>query len=288
MPTFDTPDPISVILDLGAADVHISASDRADTVVDVQPTNPANKGDVTAAEQTTVEFRDGELRVSMPKGWLSWLPWNGRESIDVRIDVPTGSRLQGSAGIVALRCTGRVGECRYKMGAGSIRIDDAGPVTLAAGAGDLEIGHAISRVDLKAASGAVRIDEVDGTAVIKNSNGDTSIGAVTGELRVNASNGDVAVRRADATVIAKSARGDIRLDSVETGKIVAETAKGNVEVGIRPGVAAWLDLDTAFGSVRNELDATGPPASGENAVDIRARTAMGDVTIRRATGDEST
>ena len=52
MPTFGTPAPISVSLDIGAGSVEIIASDRADTVVEVRPTNPAKKIDVGGAEQT--------------------------------------------------------------------------------------------------------------------------------------------------------------------------------------------------------------------------------------------
>ena len=44
MPTFDTPEPITVVIDLSVGDVRITASDRADTVVEVRPTdNPATR-----------------------------------------------------------------------------------------------------------------------------------------------------------------------------------------------------------------------------------------------------
>ena len=43
MPTFDTPEPITVTLELGVGDVRITASDRADTVVEVRPSDPAKE-----------------------------------------------------------------------------------------------------------------------------------------------------------------------------------------------------------------------------------------------------
>jgi len=55
MPVFDTPEPISVTVELGVGDLRVVAGDRADTVVEVRPSDPAKKGDVTAAEQTRVE-----------------------------------------------------------------------------------------------------------------------------------------------------------------------------------------------------------------------------------------
>ena len=36
------------------------------------------------------------------------------------------------------------------------------------------------------------------------------------------------------------------------------------------------------GTVRNSLDAAQPPAPGEDAVEVRARSSFGDITIRRA------
>lgn len=287
MPTFETPQPISVVLDLSVANVQISASDRADTIVDVRPANPAQTGDVEAAQKTTVDFADGRVRISSPKsGWRQWVPWSGRGAISVRVEVPTGSHVRGTAGVSKLECAGRIGECNYKLGTGSVRLDDGGSVVLSAGKGDLNVEHATGSVDLKT-TGAVHVGTVDGTVAVKNAHGDTSIDTVTGDARVNAAFGDVVVGHAGAAVEAKSAHGDIRLGSVTRGTIVAETAKGDVSVGIRPGVAAYLDLNTAYGTVHNDLDASAPPSGGDDAVDVRVRTAYGDVTIRRATTTES-
>ena len=43
MPTFDTPEPISVSLELGVGDIRIVAGDRTDTVVEVRPTDPPRR-----------------------------------------------------------------------------------------------------------------------------------------------------------------------------------------------------------------------------------------------------
>ena len=59
MPTFDTPEPISVSLELGVGEVRIAASDRDDTVVEVRPSDPTNSDDVSAAERTRVEYAEG-------------------------------------------------------------------------------------------------------------------------------------------------------------------------------------------------------------------------------------
>ncbi len=284
MKTYETPDPIFVTLEMSVANVQITASERADTVVDVRPTNPERKADVAAAGQTAVDYADGRLRVASPKGWRQWMPWSGRESVDVTIDLPAGSDLRATAGVATVRCAGRLGDCRYKAGVGDIHVDESGPVAVSLGSGDIEVGHTIGDVNVKT-TGSVHLGTVDGAAVVKNSNGDTSIRDVVGDLRVSSANGDVVVGRARATVVMKSANGDVRIDRAERGRVVAETARGTVDVGIRDGVAAWLDLQTGFGTVSNELAAAGAPAPDEASVDVRARTAFGDITIRRALSD---
>jgi hypothetical protein len=281
MPTFDTREPISVNLEIGVGEIRIAAGDRTDTVVEVRPADPAKKGDVTAAEQTRVDYADGVLRIKSPKGWRHYSFRGGGEAIDVQIDVPAGSTVHGEAGVATLRASGRLGECRYKSGAGDVQIEEAGAVSLKTAAGDITLGRAAGHCDVVTASGTVRIGAIDGPAAIKNSNGDTEIGQITGDLRVSAANGKVGVDRALATVAATTANGDIRLGEVVRGAVVAKTAYGRIDVGIRDGVAAWLDLNTAFGKVRNELDAAERPGPGEDVVELKARTAYGDITIRR-------
>jgi Toastrack DUF4097 len=282
MPTFDTPEPISVTVELGVGDLRIVASDRADTTVEVRPSDPAKKSDVTAAEQTRVEYAGGRLLIKAPKGWRQYTFRGGGESIDVPVELPAGSHLRGDAGVAALHCMGRLSECRYRTGVGDIQLDQVGPVQLKTGAGDINLRRVGGDAELTTGSGAARVDSIGGAAVVKNSNGDTWIGEVTGDLRVHAANGKISVDQAHATVAAKSANGDVRLGEVARGAVLAQTGLGKVEIGIRDGVAAWLDLDTRFGKLHNDLEAVEHPEPDEDAVEVRARTALGDITIHRA------
>jgi DUF4097 and DUF4098 domain-containing protein YvlB len=282
MPTFDTPEAIAVTVELGVGHLRILADDRGDTVVEVRPSDPTKKSDVTAAGHTRVEYASGRLLIKAPKGWKQYT-FRGGESVDVEIALPAGSQVRADAGVAALSCRGRLGECHFKTGVGEIRVDEAGgPVELKAGAGDITLGQASGPIDVTTGMGAVRIDSIDGTAVVKNSNGDTWIGKVTGDLRVNGANGSITVDQAQASVAAKTANGDVRLGEVGRGAILAETGRGRIDLGIRDGVAAWLDLDTRFGRVQSDLDATDPPNGGEDAVEVRARTSFGDINVRHA------
>ncbi|HKQ01059.1 MAG TPA: DUF4097 family beta strand repeat-containing protein, partial [Actinomycetes bacterium] len=205
---------------------------------------------------------------------------------DVRVELPAGSQLRGETGVAALRCRGRLGECRFKTGVGDIQLDQAGAVQLRTGVGDITVEQAGGDAELTTGSGSLRIDGIDGTAVVKNNNGDTWIGRVTGDLRVNAANGRISVDQASATVAAKSANGDVRLGEVAHGAVLAQTGFGKVEIGIRDGVAAWLDLNTRYGAVRNDLDTADRPGVGEDAVEVRARTSFGDITIHRSPAND--
>ena len=66
MQKFDTPAPISAVLDIPAGRIQFIAADRADTTVEVLPADPAKSRDVKAAEQTTVAYADGVLRITTP------------------------------------------------------------------------------------------------------------------------------------------------------------------------------------------------------------------------------
>lgn len=282
MPTFDTPEPISVTIEISVGDARVSASDRGDTVVEVRPSDASNTSDVKAAEQTRVEYAGGTLLVKGPKprGLSSFIGMGG--SIDVTIELPTGSQVHGEAAAAAFRCEGRLDTCRFKTGVGDIQLDGAGRLRATTGAGGITVDRAVGHTEVTTGSGTVRIREIDGTAVIKSANGDIWVGEVTGDLRVNTANGAISVDRAHATAGAKTANGDIRIGEVVRGSVVLETAMGQLEVGIRDGTAARLDVSSRYGRVHNSLTSTGGPEPSDETVEVRARTSFGDIVIRRS------
>jgi hypothetical protein len=279
MPTFDTPELISATIDVAIGDVRISAGDRGATVVEVHPSDATNEEDVKAAELTRVEYENEQLLVKAPK-LRSWLSRSGG-SIDVTIELPVGSHVHGALGVGDFDCDGRLGDCQIKTGLGRIRLDRAAKLNLKTGAGDITVDRATGDAEVTAGSGDVRLRELDRSAVIKSSNGDTWVGAAGGDLRLNAANGNIAVDLAHASVAAKSANGDVRLGDVVRGSVVLETKIGDLEVGIREGTAAWLDVNSRFGHLHNALDAADVPETSAETVEVRARTSVGEIVIRR-------
>jgi putative adhesin len=280
MPNFPTPEPISAAIDVPVGDVRITAGDRDETVVDVRPSDASNAEDRKAAEQTRIDFANGQLIVKAPK-LRHWLPRNKGGSIDVVVELPAGSDVHGSGQMTDFRSDGPLGDCRIKVGIGQIQLDAVDTPRLRTGVGDIEVGRSTGHAEITAGTGDVRVRELDATAAIKNSNGDTWVGEAAGELRLNAANGSIAVDTARAGVVAKSANGDVRLGEAAHGSVVLETKLGDVEVGIPEGTAAWLDLHTVAGRVHNALEAAEAPGQTEDRVEVRARTSTGSVVVRR-------
>jgi DUF4097 and DUF4098 domain-containing protein YvlB len=282
MPTFDTPTPISITLEIGIGDIRIAASDRSNTVVEVRPNNAARKGDVELAEQTRVELAAGRLLIRAPRGWRYYSPWGGRDSIDVEIAMPAGSDVSVDAGMGPIHALGRLGECRFKTGFGDIAIEQATAIRLHSGGGDISVDRAEGFAEVSTGTGTVRIGAVDGGAAIRNSNGATWIGVAGADLRVKAGNGAIDVDHALASVDVRSANGNLRVADVARGRVVAETAAGRVEIGVREGVAAHLDLDTKYGALRNDLDVCAGPEPAAQTVEVSVRTSIGDIVIHRS------
>jgi len=281
MPTFSTPQPISVTVELAIGSAWITASDRDDTVVEVLPSDPSRRADVEAAEQTQTDYASGELRITTPNRRFIG-PSSKSGSVDVRIQLPTGSELQARGSMAAFRVVGALGECRLRTSMGDVELERTGPLELRTGFGTVSVGHVAGDAEVTTGSGQIRIGSVEGTALVKNHNGGTSIGDVSGELRVKAANGDISVGRAGSDVVASSANGDVRVDEAVRGTASLKTAMGEIEIGISAESAARLDAHTSFGCVRNLLDRVAGPEGAAQSLEVHARTSMGDVVVRRA------
>jgi len=280
MTTFDTPGPITATIDVVVGAVRISAGDPGAAVVDVRPSDTSNEEDVKAAQQTRAEYANEQLLVRSPK-LRSWLPRSRGASVDVTIQLPAGSEVRGAGQMTDFDCDGSLGDCRIKTGMGQISIDQAEALILKSGIGDISVDRATGHAEVTTGSGDVRARELDASAVIKNSNGDTWVGVAGGDLRIKAANGSIAVDLARATLGAKSANGDVRVGEAVRDSVVLETHLGDVEVGIRDGTAAWLDVRAVAGKVLNTLESAEAPGSSAKTVQVRARTTAGNVVIRR-------
>ncbi|MGW5676444.1 DUF4097 family beta strand repeat-containing protein [Streptomyces sp. NPDC003860] len=279
MPSFDTPEPISAIAHVEAGSIRFAAGDRPDTVVAVAPRDPKKDLDARAAEQTEVSFANGTLTIRTPK--QRYLI--GRTgTVDVTVELPTGSRIELTGAWTQVFGEGRLGEVRVKTSSGDVRLDTTGPLHLAASHGSITVDRVEGPAEVSTSTGSLRVGSIDGTGVLKNSHGTTIVGTVAGDLRVSGANGDIDVARAEGSVAATTAHGTVRVADVARGTVQLETSYGSIEVGVREGTAAWLDVTSDSGQVRNTLTASESPKQTEETVEVRARTRYGNIDILRA------
>ncbi|MGH3742536.1 MAG: DUF4097 family beta strand repeat-containing protein [Micromonosporaceae bacterium] len=279
MPNYETPNPISVTLELGVGYLRIAASDRPDTVVEVRPSDEADESDVKAAQQVRVDYANGMLQVTGPRRAFDFS--KKTRSVDVSIELPSGSQVAAHLLMGDIRCAGRLGECRLKT-SGNVRLERTGPLRLHTGFGHITAAGIAGNAEISTGTGKIQIGEVEGAAEVKNSNGDTTIDAVAGDVRVRNANGGIAIERAGAGVDVKTSNGSIRLGEVVRGSVVLGTAAGNLDIGIAEGTAAWLEVNTGFGHVRNQMDSAARPEKADETVEVRGRTSYGDITIHRS------
>jgi hypothetical protein len=280
MPVFETPEPIAVQIDLPVGDAWITATDRTDTVVQVRPRNASSKADVSAAEQTTVEYSAGQLTIRAPKSWRRFGPGTG-PSVDVLVELPSGSTVQAEAFWAAFRCEGRLGECRVKTG-GAVRLDQTGPLEVDGSHSEVVVERVSGAARVTASSGSVRLGAVDGAVEIKNSSGDCWIGQSTGDVQAKTAHSNITIDRALASVTARSNHGSVRIGEIARGSVDVQTGYGGIEIGVRHGTAAWLELSSRRGRVHNTLEAADGPTQDDDTVEVRASTNWGDILIRRA------
>jgi hypothetical protein len=279
MPSYDVPGPIDLDLNVGVGFVEVIASDRTDAVVEVSPSKPGRSGDVSLAREAVVSFDSGRLRVNVPRR----LNLFGRsDSVDIRCELPTGSRVAIETGYGSVLARGVFGDCRIVAKYGSVTADTVANLVLESSYGSVDIAEVTGRLDVTAGHGVVRIAQVDGDARLRGSYGTIELGTAAGTVEVSTS-GALTIDRALSDVTARSAHGPIRVREVSGGTIRLDNGHADVDVGVPAGVAAWIDAVSARGRVHNELTPDPDAATSGRSVELHLRTNHANVIIRRTT-----
>ena len=179
MQKFDTPAPITAVLDIPAGRVQFIAADRADTTVEVLPADAAKGRDVKTAEQIEVTYVDGVLRIEAPEPKHRILGHTG--SVEVTVQLPAGSRIEAKAEAAELRGVGRLGDVTFEGGYRSVKLDEAASARLSAHDGDVTVGRLTGPAEISTQRGDIQIAEaVRGTVTLRTQQGDISLGAARG------------------------------------------------------------------------------------------------------------
>ncbi|MFH8973960.1 DUF4097 family beta strand repeat-containing protein [Streptomyces sp. NPDC017890] len=223
MQKFDTAAPVSAVLVIPAGRVQFIAADRADTVVEVLPSDASKSRDVKAAEQVRVEYGDGLLRIQSPAAKNQAFGPSG--SVEVTVQLPAGSRVEAKAAAAEFRGVGRLGDVTFEGAQGSVKLDEADSARLTLLAGDISVGRLGGPAEISTQKGDIRITEaVRGTVVLRTESGDVSVGAARGvsaSLDAGTTYGRIhnALQNADGaaaglTIHATTAHGDITARSL--------------------------------------------------------------------------
>ncbi|MFI7406690.1 DUF4097 family beta strand repeat-containing protein [Streptomyces sp. NPDC049541] len=179
MQKFDTPAPISAVLHISAGRIRFVAADRADTTVEVQPQDPAKSRDVKAAEQITVAFGDGLLRIEAPEAKNRMLGDSG--SVEVTVQLPAGSHVEAKAALAELRSVGRLGDVTFEGAQATVELDETAGAHLTLQNGDISVGRLGGPAEISTQKGALHITEaVKGKVTLRTEHGDITVGAAPG------------------------------------------------------------------------------------------------------------
>ncbi|MCY9785998.1 DUF4097 domain-containing protein [Nocardiopsis sp. EMB25] len=178
MQKFDTPAPVSAVVNIPAGRIQVIAADRSDTTVEVRPADAAKGRDVKAAERVAVAYADGVLRIEAPKTKNQYFGPSG--AVEVTIQVPADSRVEARAEAAEFRGVGRLGDIDVEGATGAVKVDEAASVRLTAFEG-VSVGRLGGPARISTQKGDIRITEaVSGAVVLRTRMGDVTIGAAPG------------------------------------------------------------------------------------------------------------
>ncbi|EDY54588.1 MULTISPECIES: DUF4097 family beta strand repeat-containing protein [Streptomyces] len=222
MQKFDTPAPVTTVIDLPAGRVQVIAADRADTTVDIRPADPARNRDTKAAEQIDVTHgTDGVLRIAAPAAKNQYFGPSG--SVEITVQLPTGSHVQATAAAAEFRAVGRLGDIVFEGAHGPVKIDEAASLRLTVTDGDITVGRLTGPGQISPQRGDITLAEaVTGTVVLTTQKGDITLAAAasaaldagTTHGRVHNSLKNAEGSDAALTIRATTAHGDITARSL--------------------------------------------------------------------------
>ncbi|WP_369197209.1 DUF4097 family beta strand repeat-containing protein [Streptomyces djakartensis] len=180
MQRFPTPKPVTTVLDVPAGRIRFIAADRDDTTVEVLPADASRSRDVKAAEQISVAYADGVLRITAPAP-KNRLLGSSSGAVEVTVQLPSGSHVQARTAAAELRGVGRLGDVTLEGAQGPVKLDETAAARIGVQAGDISVGRLGGPAEVAVQKGDIRIAEaVRGAFTLRTQHGDISVGAAPG------------------------------------------------------------------------------------------------------------
>ncbi|MEU4739802.1 DUF4097 family beta strand repeat-containing protein [Actinosynnema sp. NPDC023658] len=223
------------------------------------PGQPSGASD--AVRDARVELSGARVKVQSSKA----LPLRA-VPLSVTVRAPVGTHVITKAGSADVTVTGAAGRLEIQTGTGDVTADRAEASSqVNSGSGKVRLGPMLGGLKAKTGSGDIEVSSVGGNTVLYTGTGDVWLGAVQNDVQVRTGSGDVTI--ADAA----------------SGRIQMGTGSGDVRVGVRPGVAAQVDLVSSSGAARSDLVVSDFPPDDEPSLFITGRTSSGTALVTTAT-----
>lgn len=248
--TFAPPGPIRFVIEVGAGEIDVQATDRADVVLDVDvrkgPDPEVTHGE--AAGGTTITIRARKTR---------------RQQYGIRIGCPAGTSFEVHTGSMDMAARGEVGSIDFRAGSGDLVFERAsGDIAVKVGSGDA-VGEVVAgSFTMQSGSGDARVREVGGDLTVKTASGDIEAGRLGGDANVT------------------TVSGDVRVEVLASGLTHLRSVSGDIAVGVATGVRVFLDLTAISGDVRSDLTPSDSPAGNAPSLELHAATVSGDIWVR--------
>ena len=292
MPTFDTPEPITATIDLAIGDVRITAGDRSD---DRRRRAPQRRVQRRRRQGRRADPRRVRERPAARQGAEAalWFSRSDGGSIDVTIELPAGSHVHG---------TGRRRRLPLRRPARRVPAQDRPRARPARSADALNLKSGIGDINVEPRDRPRRDHDRLGRrprARARRQRGDQELQRRHVDRRRRRrpagqrANGSIAVDLAQAErrrqVLRTATSGSARSCAARS---CSRPRLGDLEVGIREGTAAWLDVSSKLGARpqrprrRRRPRAVGPRRSRSARARRSARSRSGapDGRRRRAVG----
>jgi len=154
-------------------------------------------------------------------------------------------------------------------------------VEVRSASGDVRLGNVAGSASVHTASGDVDLGDVDGDLAAATASGDIHVGAVCGAATARTASGDIAISSLGSDARLRSVSGDVDVRELIGGDVDVASTSGDVQLRVASGLQIHLDVSSVSGELRSDLGG-GDGTTGEVDLSLRARSVSGDITISRA------
>lgn len=268
---FHTPGPPRLYVENGSGTVDIETTDSEHSTVRVIGRDAA---------EVEVTYEDGRLSVVAPDRRTGFR--TGDSTLQMAIGVPFGTHLRIKTGSADVTARGTFGPTQVKAGSGDVRLDTLrAPGQVETGSGSVSVETAHAELAIKSGSGQVFAGRTESCVAVSTGSGDVELGSTAGPAVVKTGSGDFRVVEASSDVSLSTGSGDLLVETARRGRFQVKGASGDIQIGVPAGIPVWTDISTVSGDIRSDLDGAGEPTEGADYIEVRAKTASGDITLRQ-------